>query len=379
MKYWRPLALAALVTGAAGFVATREIMCQKALHQTQNQYLKEIFDTKYQFTGIAVSHEGRMFVNFPLWFKPYKYAIAEIKDGKMVPFPDKEWTKWKPGKDPSKHFVCPQALWIDKNNYLWVVDPAAPGMQMAIRNGPKLVKIDLKTNQVVQVIQFDEWVAPENSYINDVRIDNWNNFAYLTDSNLGAIIVVNLINGQARRVLANHPSTRAEQCFVLMAEGRELKDKQGFTPKIHSDGIALDANNQYLYYHPLTGNNLYRIDTRYLKDFHLSNEDIEKHVELVASTGPTDGMIIDKNNNIYLTSFPDNSIKRYNIDTRSLETIVQDPRLVWPDSFAWSPDGSLYVTTSQVNRMPFYNESTNKPKMPYRIFKINLENIPTTR
>jgi hypothetical protein len=90
-------------------------------------------------------------------------------------------------------------------------------------------------------------------------------FAYITDSGKGAIIVVDLFSGKARRLLDDHKSTKPEPGVKLTVDGRELIDQQEKTPpQIASDGIALDTKNGYLYYHALTGHTLYRIKTSYL-------------------------------------------------------------------------------------------------------------------
>ena len=67
------------------------------------------------------------------------------------------------------HFVCVQSVVADAHGNLWVVDPAAPATAPVVQGGPKLVRIDLKANKVAQVIRFDETVAPQGSYLNDVR------------------------------------------------------------------------------------------------------------------------------------------------------------------------------------------------------------------
>jgi hypothetical protein len=58
---------------------------------------------------------------------------------------------------------------VDDQDNLWVLDPAAPKMQEIVKGGPKLVKIDLVTNQVVQTIPSGEDVATKKSYLNDVN------------------------------------------------------------------------------------------------------------------------------------------------------------------------------------------------------------------
>jgi DNA-binding beta-propeller fold protein YncE len=90
---------------------------------------------------------------------------------------------------------------VDPNDALWVLDPAAPKMQDPVPGGPKLIKIDLKTNRVVQTIPFGEEIAPKKGYLNDVRIDTNTATAYITDSGKGAIVVVDLKNRQSTPIV----------------------------------------------------------------------------------------------------------------------------------------------------------------------------------
>jgi sugar lactone lactonase YvrE len=155
--------------------------------------------TDKQITGVGVSTKsGRIFVNFPYWSDDHSISVAEIVNGQPKAFPDEEWNRPGPA---SSHFVCVQSVVVDDRDNLWVLDPAAPKMQEVVKEGPKLVKIDLATNQVVQTIPFGEDVAPKKSYLNDVRIDTRTNTAFITESARGAIIVVDLKNSKARRLL----------------------------------------------------------------------------------------------------------------------------------------------------------------------------------
>ncbi|MDQ2825122.1 MAG: major royal jelly family protein, partial [Verrucomicrobiota bacterium] len=160
-----------------------------------------------QATGVAVSKSGRVFVNFPDWSDDHTISVAEIIDGKPKPFPNEDWNK--PGAADS-HFICVQSVYVDANDSLWILDPAAPKMQAIVKGGPKLIKVDLKTNEVVQKIPFGEKVAREKSYLNDVRVDTNAGVAFITDSGKGAIVVVDLKSGKARRLLHKHKSTQAE-------------------------------------------------------------------------------------------------------------------------------------------------------------------------
>lgn len=333
--------------------------------------LKEVASfADQQVTGVAVSKSGRVFVNFPRWADEHTVSVAEVVDGKPKPFPD---TRWNANDGPAgERFVCVQSVYVDAEDNLWILDPASPKMQGVEKGGAKLLKVDLKTNEVVQNIPFREDVAPAKSYLNDVRVDTAANVAFITDSGLGAIVVVDLKTGKARRLLDDHISTKAEKDVELNIAGRALRTDQGQTPQIHADGIALDAKNNWLYYHALTGRTLYRIKTDALTDEKLSSSDLEKKVENIGETGPPDGMLEAPDGSVYITSIEDNSIVRFTPETRKLDRIVQDERLSWPDSVAWGPDGALYITASQIQHMPRFNGGKSTRTEPYKVFKLAL-------
>jgi sugar lactone lactonase YvrE len=326
------------------------------------------FDNQ-QVTGVGVSAKtGRVFVNFPYWSDDHFLSVAEIVDGKPKAFPNEDWNK--PGPADS-HFICVQSVVVDDQDNLWIVDPAAPKMKEIVKGGPKLVKVDLKTNQVVQTIPFGEDVAPAKSYLNDVRIDTAANIAFMTDSGKGAIVVVDLRTGKARRLLDGHKSTQPEKEVKLTVDGKQLLDQEKKTaPQIASDGIALDAKNGYLYYHPLTGRTLYRIKTAALTDEKLSKSDLESKVETVAQTAPPDGMLEAPDGSVYLTDLENNAIARWDAATNKVAQLITDKRLLWPDTLAWGPSGVLYVTASQIENMPRFNGGKTTRTEPYKLWKI---------
>jgi sugar lactone lactonase YvrE len=322
----------------------------------QQGKLIQVAESKIQWTGVAVSREGRIFVNYPRWLEDLPYSVAEITgNGEVKPYPSQEWNNWNSSLSPEDHFVCVQSVCVDANNDLWILDPASPLLQGVVAGGPKLVRVDLKTNQVAQVIRFDTSIAPPNSYLNDLRVEIKTNIAYITDSGEGAIVVVDLNNGNNRRLLAGHYSTTAEDSSLTIA-GRKIPIM------VHSDGIALDTRGGYLYYQALSGHTLYRIKTEYLQDTALTEENLGKLVEKVGNSGASDGLLY-KDGYIYLTSIELNAIRRI-APGGEPELVVQDSLLQWPDSFAPGPDGSIYLTTSRIG---FPEDG-----QPYRLFKLYL-------
>jgi sugar lactone lactonase YvrE len=195
----------------------------------------------------------------------------------------------------------------------------------------------------------------------------------MTDSGLGGIVVLNLNTGQARSVLGNNSSTKAEP-IILEVDGRPLVYVDGSSARFNSDGIALDSQGQYLYYHALTGRTLYRIRTDYLRDSTLNESQIASRVEKLGQDCATDGMIMDRAGNLYLTCVEENAImaRQFSGSSNSpaLMIVAQDQRLQWPDSMSIGSDGYLYVTASQFHLIPIIAEGKDLRKSPYMIFKV---------
>lgn len=325
-----------------------------------------------QWTGVAASEEGRIFVNSPNWHDGHTWSVAELQqDGSLKNFPNDTWNGPDWATSPANRFVCVQAVYVDKLDRLWVVDPGSPKLAGVIPGAPKLVQIDLKTNQVTDTFFFDDAIAPKQSYLNDVRIDTDRGFAYLTDSGLGAIIVLDLNTRQARRLLANDERTKAEPIVPLIG-GRELRfsggPNKGEVPKIHSDGIALSTDGEYLYWQALIGRTLYRIPTAVLRDPEFPETRLGVKVQNMGQTVMTDGMEIDADGILYFTALEKDAIIIRRPD-RGLETLVQDPRFIWPDSFAFGPRNRLYFTTAQINKTSWFSPDGSMPSTPYLLFR----------
>lgn len=317
-----------------------------------------------QWTGLAVDRSSTIFVNYPRWSDNVPISVGKIgKDGKVTPFPDAEWNEWKTGTPVDNHFVCVQAIYVDKKNSLWVLDPASPKMQGALPGAPKLVQFDPQSGKLLKVYKFDSTVAPEKSYLNDVRFSKDGKYAFITDSGAGAILVVDLVSGRTRRLLSDDPSTKSEHTHVVIDGNTWMRG--GKTPDIDADGIAIDANNDYLYYHALTGRTLYRIPVPALLDESLSAKELSTKVEKVADTGANDGLEFAPDGYMYITDLMAKAITRWKPGMSHPRIVVQDSQLNWPDSFAVGPGGNMYFSISQI-------EFGNKPPGTYKIFKFKL-------
>jgi sugar lactone lactonase YvrE len=334
-------------------------------------------------TGVSVSHTGRIFVNFPKWGDEVPATVVELRDGAEAPFPDQEWNS-PSGDDDANAFVSVQSIVVDPADRLWVVDTGSPMFQPTKPGGPKLVRVDLDTDTVAQVITFPTDVALPSTYLNDVRFDlrrGEAGIAYITDSSdsgPNGIIVVDLATGASWRRLHEHPSTKAEQLrtFRPVVEGRPFLERPAEgEPKpigMGSDGIAIAADGSRLHYCPLASRHWYSVATDALVDRALSDEEVAATVvDEGDKGGGSDGLETDDAGRFYLTSYEQNAVLRRRPDG-GYETVVHDPRLLWPDTMSVAVDGYLYVTANQLHRQAKYQRGQDLRRKPYALFRTRI-------
>jgi sugar lactone lactonase YvrE len=331
-------------------------------------------------TGIAVSKTNRLFTNFPRWGDPVEYTVAEIVNGKSVPFPSKEMNDEQNG-DPSKVLIAVQSVVIDDKDRLWCLDTASINFTPPKPNGPKLVCIDLKTNRVAKTINFKPDVALPTTYLNDVRFDlnrGRDGTAFITDSSqagANGIIVVDLASGDAWRRLNDHPTTKAEPNFAPIVEGEPLMSRIPGKPeayiKIGSDGIAISQDKKTLFYCPLAGHHLYSVSVDALANRNKSDQDVAATIKDLGDRGyASDGLETGPDGTIYLTDYEHNAVHARDASGQNDRVLVSDPRMIWPDTLsATGADGYLYLTANQLNRQKNYHNGKDLRQQPYAIFR----------
>lgn len=334
-------------------------------------------------TGVTVSQNGRIFVNFPKWGDEVSYTVAEIRDGKAVAYPDEAMNQTNPN-DLAAALVSVQSVVVDPADRLWILDTGSPMFESTEYGGPKLVCVDLKTNQVIKKILFPQNVALPTTYLNDVRFDlrrDKEGIAYITDSaqnGPNGIIVVDLASGESWRRLHDHPSTKAEdlRTFLPIVEGRPFLVKQQenrsskLAANMGSDGIAISATGELLYYCPLASRRLYSVSTEALSDRSFDDQYVSQTVKDEGDKGgASDGLESDAEGRIYATNYEHNAIMRRS-PNGEWETTVHDPRLLWPDTLSLASDGYLYVTANQLHRQARYHNARDMRRKPYTLFRV---------
>jgi hypothetical protein len=180
------------------------------------------------------------------------------------------------------------SAFADGDDNLWVVDDSAPFHTAYIEGGPKLVKIDLKTDTAARIYPIGPELAPPGAVLGHVRIDQ--RFAYLTESKAGVIIVIELDTGKAQRRLAGHPKTRCDPSVVPVIEGKEFRLANGKVQQVSGNLLELNADGKYLYFMALFGARPMRLETRLPQDPPLSDDQFGDRIEEVVNLPPYAGI-----------------------------------------------------------------------------------------
>jgi sugar lactone lactonase YvrE len=341
-------------------------------------------------TGVTVSRSGRIFVCYPKWGDDVKFTVAEIIDGEEVAYPNQEINQPSSDADPNA-LVSVQSVVVDPADRLWILDTGSPMFKETEYGGPKLVCVDLETNTVARTILFLQDVALPTTYLNDVRFDlrrGEEGIAYITDSaqkGSNGIIVVDLATGESWRRLNDHYSTKPLQLpdFQPIVEGRPFLDKSEGTTKqgagMGTDGIAISADGSRLFYCPLGSRRLYSVATDELVDRRFDEYQVGSTViDEGDRGGASDGLETDADGYIYSTNYEHNAVlRRLAGDTgKEWETVVHDPRLLWPDTMSVADDGYLYVTANQLHRQAKYQDGKDLRRKPYVLFRVNIDARP---
>jgi len=332
-------------------------------------------------TGVTVANNGRIFVNFPKWGDAVDYTVAEVKDGNTVPYPNAEINRYAQGDNPAEKLISVQSVVVDPTGKrLWILDTGSIAFGPVAPNGGKLIAVDLTTNQIVKKIIFPADVALTTTYLNDVRFDlhrGKEGMAFITDSGANAIIVVDLASQKAWRRLTDHPSTVPDLQIAPVVEGKLLEMRLPGQPPskllVGADGIAISPDGKTLYYCPLISRHLYSVSIDALASPNKKDADAAATIkDLGDKGGAGDGLESDAQGRVYLSNYEHNAILRRNTDG-AIETLVHDPRVLWPDTLSLAADGYLYFTANQIERQPVFNDGRDLRQKPYVLFRVKVD------
>ncbi len=340
-------------------------------------------------TGVTVSHEGRIFVNFPHWGDPVKFTVAEIVNGKAVAYPNAQVNRINKAH-PADCIYSVQSVVVDPEDRLWALDTGSVKLGPNVPNGPKLLCMDLKTNTITRKIFFPRSVVPASTYLNDIRFDlrrGKGGTAFITDSGADAtglkplygIIIVDLATGKSFRRLANVPSVTPDKSVVGIVDGMPLLErKHGVSPqvpKFGSDGIAISRDGRTLFYCPVSSRHLYGVSIDAMMDQSKSDSDVDAAVKDYGVKGMSDGLESDSSGGIYAGDEEKNQVK-YGKPGGPYKVLAQVAPRYWIDTMSAATNGYLYFTANELALLPSYHYGKDLRVKPYTLYRVKTRKQP---
>jgi sugar lactone lactonase YvrE len=305
--------------------------------------------------GFKVDRDGNYYLSVPRWVPgiPATVNKIEVVNGNAMLSAYPSWEMNKIGDPTALQSVL--GWEIDELNRAWFLDQGHVNGKPCNEGDQKLVCWDMTKNELVESVPVPTEIADFTaSFLNDLVVDNANGFIYIADSGIftdplqGGLIVYNMRTKQYRRVLHQHVSTQDVPGFWFKIAGRPAwKDRPNRTG---ADGITLSADRKTVYWCPLTGRNLYALDTSLLQDYTISDDEIEKAVQDLGDKGTnTDGMGADNRGNIYYTMLEGMGIGIYDPVKRSFREFISDERMIWVDGMTFDNKGFLIFNNNRLH------------------------------
>ncbi len=317
--------------------------------------------------NLAVSSNGRVFYTIHPESRPSGAKLLEWVDGAQKAFPSKE---------AQTLFETPLGIVVDRQNRLWTIDHGNHGTGQA-----RLLAFDLDTGAIVHDHVFDSSVAQLGSFLQDLQVDSTGKQVFIADVSFWrknpALIVYDVELGKARRVLNSDPSVSA-QSWLIRNPTKDMKFFGGIVVlKPGVDGIAIDRNDEWVYYGAMAHDTMYRVKVADLLDDALSAGALAARVQALGPKPLNDGLSTDNDGNLLITDVEHNAVIRMTPDGE-LTTLIRSDRIRWADALSYGPEGWLYVADSALPDQMLRSKAHIAANAPYHIFRFkpDIDGVP---
>lgn len=321
--------------------------------------------------AVTATEDGTLFVGLPRWHatKQTPSLMRVESPTQLTPFPGGEWNNWAAGKKPENAFVQVNSVHVFDDDTVWIVDQGAPDNKATLPGAAKVVQFDRKSGKALKVLRFDDKILPPGAVMNDLRV--FDGKVYITDAGVGALIVYDLKTGKALRRLSNRPLLRQPADRPIKATGGRLyEDAKGNRPEVHADMLEVTPDGKWLLF-STPSSPMYKVPTQLLNDPAVSDDELEKHIEVAFDKGTINGTAIDSLGNVYLGLVESRSIGIVAPDGRRA-TLIQDDRLVGPDALFIDAHRRLLIPASQGELMANFNRGVNATTGEFHVYSVQL-------
>ena len=359
--------------------------------------------TQSGIAAITQMQNGQMIIGYhPFYLTPTSVQVATLNADRRssTPYPPAGSGLLQSCRNPDGSFLAPVngrydycIDWVlgfhaDANGILWILDSAKstdradPVHPRPAGLHAKYVGWDTKSNRLHKVIDLDAVTLPQSQH-NDFAIDLKHGVLIDADEAIGedsngigstaALVVTDIATGKSRRVLQGdlHVTPNIDPIRWVAQAGQPAA---AWGLRVGVDGLTLDKNQEWLYFAPLSGYEMYRVRMTDLLDTTLGDAQLSARIEFYAHKPYNGGLTIDNDNNLYLTEVGRHAIGIIPPDTREYRVYASDPNMIWPDGVTYLSDGHMYSGAAQLIQTGVFQSNAtpsgaanNAP--PYRIYR----------
>lgn len=329
--------------------------------------LEKLIKLDYPPGNLAVGQNGHVYFNYHPLIRPTRFSNATVfewADGKVTPFPSQEM---------QKEFQGSFGVTIDKQNRLWLIEPATFDFKHT-----RIWAFDLATKQKVHFYEFPEGVA---KYAEEIRVAGDGKHVLLANPGIfrftsSKLLVYSTEDHSVRVAMDGDASVQPENWQMRTTDGKPYRLMFGLLNfSVGIDGLEISDDQRWVYIASMSHSQLYRVPLSAVLDSSLAPAEVAKDAEDLGRKPMSDGITVDKNGNVIITDVEHGGLVSFDLATRTASTLVRSKDIRWADGVGCGPDSSPYFTDSEI---PTYvGEFAGPPKesvliknRPYYIYRL---------
>jgi sugar lactone lactonase YvrE len=331
-----------------------------------NQRLEQLIKLDYPPGNVAVSANGHVYFNYHPLTHPTRFSKATVfewADGNITPFPSAEM---------QKNFQGTFGLTVDKQNHLWLVEPATLDFKHT-----RVWAFDLTTKQIFHYYEFPEGVAKQAE---DIRVTGDGKYVIFPNPGIfrfgtSQLLVYSVDDHSVRTAIDGGPAVSAED-WTMQVNGKPYRIAYGLLNfDVGIDGIEISDDQQWVYIASMTNSHLYRVPLADVLNKNLTPKDVAAKIENIGAKPMSDGITLDKTGNVIITDVEHGGLMSLNPTTKKITTLVRNKDIAWADGVAVGANNAIYFNNSAI---PLYigqfatppDEKLLLEHKPYYIYRL---------
>ncbi|WP_354856977.1 L-dopachrome tautomerase-related protein [Acetobacter fabarum] len=313
--------------------------------------------------------DGRMLLEAPAWVgNTGPQLFVRDTNGQLAAWPNAAWNA--PEGDAQTRFVALGGLTRTADGHIWVLDSGVTNRKNPPVAPPKLVEIDPGTNTVLRTVPVQASALRPGSILSGIAVHGTT--AYVPDSGVAGLLVIDIATATARRFLDHHPDLIASRPIVTPTG--PVRDNTGRYAAVDASMVAVSPDGTWIVLQA-PGQYLSRVSTAIFTDPDITPAAFEESVTQWFKTPSLGGMTIDNDGTLYWADITTSSILSYTTG-RVPRRLITDPRLQWPTTPGLDGHGHLYVSASQLNHSTAFGAPSATITWPITIYELTLPTTP---